>query len=285
MSTNITPPLKTNDNNKSVKSPLKSRIKLAEFSRVRQLFKELEMKHNISPTNNYNKNRNNNNNDNDDDSYDNSIEEQNKELKKFLLKFKGQFNMLSNDYKDVVMENDQCKGEIKQLKINNNDLLCQLEEAKKGLLDLIDNFRVMQKQMIQITKKKEDRENQFKALLVESKEKSLILENLKKKEEEIITQNKLINEKNNEIKILLSKNNLLQIQIDNNSNKLDLACSLNEELMTKVNSKDIILQQLRKDIETSENNSYRLQSEVIRLKGQNTLLKAELENKKQTVEN
>ena len=291
------PPSKDKTLTKQQASPLKSRIKLADFTRVRQLFKELEMKHNIDNTtihrlsvnNNKNNNKDDNINDDDDDdddrdnNCDERIVEQNKELKRYIMKIRQQFNVLSNDYKDIAIENDKYKGEIKQLKVNNNDLLVQLEEAKKAILDLIDNFRVMQKQMIQITKKKEDRENQFKALLLESKEKTLILENLKKKEEEIIIQNKTINEKNDEIKSLLSKNNLLQIQNDNNNDKLNLACNLNEELMAKVNSKDILMQQLRKDIETSENNSYRLQAEIIRMNGQNTLLKAELENKKQII--
>ena len=156
------------------------------------------------------------------------------------------------------------------------------EAVKKTVKKTVEKVEE-EKPVSKITKKKEDRENQFKALLLESKEKTLILENLKKKEEEIIIQNKTINEKNDEIKSLLSKNNLLQIQNDNNNDKLNLACSLNEELMAKVNSKDILMQQLRKDIETSENNSYRLQAEIIRMNGQNTLLKAELENKKQII--
>jgi hypothetical protein len=47
----------------------------------------------------------------------------------------------------------------------------------------------------------------------------------------------------------------------------------------KVNNKDNIIAKLRQEIENVENKSYNLQAEVIRIKGQNTILKAALDTK------
>ena len=246
-----------------------------DLALVRKMFKELEMKQ-------VNNNSNIKSYDNESTTSSNSStnnKKSNKELSSYIKKLQDQFNILSDEYRDMELHNDKYKQEIKQLKVNNNDLVIQLEEAKRGVLDLLDNFRILQKKMVEITKRKDEREAQFKALLLDSKEKSQILEELKKKDIEIKEQNKLIEESKTVMNSLLSKNNLLQISIDNIQNKLELACSLNEEMAMKISNKDIIIAKLQKDIETSENNSYRLQAEVIRTRGLNTLLQASLDTK------
>ena len=257
----------------SSKSPLKNRGVKTDLALVRKMFKELEMKQASSYDNDNESTTSSNS------STDKKKKKSNKELSSYIKKLQDQFNILTDEYRDMELNNDRYKQEIKQLKVNNNELVIQLEEAKRGVLDLLDNFRILQKKMVEITKRKEEREVQFKALLLDSKEKSQILEELKKKDLEIKEQNTLIEDNKKMMNSLLSKNNLLQISIDNIQNKLDLACSLNEEMNVKVSLKDNIIAKLQKDIETSENNSYRLQAEVIRTRGLNTLLQASLDTK------
>lgn len=286
MKSGIRPPKGIHVTTSTQSSPLKARIKTADLQMVRKLFKKLQMKQYID-INNTNNNSVNDNSDNESSSnsdnesnYKNSSKKKaNKELTAYIMKLQEQFNILNNEYRKMEAMNDKNKQEIKQLKLNNNDLVVQLEEAKKGVIDLLDNFRILQKKMVEVTKKKDERENHFKALLLDSKEKTEILEQLKKKDVEFKTQNQVIQDNRNEMNSLMNKNNLLQISIENSTNKLELACSLNEELTMKLNNKDNIIAKLRQDIETSENNSYRLQAELIRIKGQNTLLKAALDTK------
>jgi len=270
----IGPPNKNKMSSLSSKSPLKNRGVKTDLALVRKMFKELEMKQaNAVAQSSY---------DNESTTSSNSSTDKkksNKELSSYIKKLQDQFNILTDEYRDMELHNDRYKQEIKQLKVNNNELVIQLEEAKRGVLDLLDNFRILQKKMVEITKRKEEREAQFKALLLDSKEKSQILEELKKKDLEIKEQNTLIEDNKKMMNSLLSKNNLLQISIDNIQNKLDLACSLNEDMNVKVSIKDTIIAKLQKDIETSENNSYRLQAELIRTRGQNTLLQASLDTK------
>lgn len=268
----ISAPNKNKMSSLSSKSPLKNRGVKTDIALVRKMFKELEMKQaNAVAQSSY---------DNESTTSSNSSTDKKKSNKELVIKkLQDQFNILTDEYRDMELHNDRYKQEIKQLKVNNNELVLQLEEAKRGVLDLLDNFRILQKKMVEITKRKEEREAQFKALLLDSKEKSQILEELKKKDLEIKEQNTLIEDNKKMMNSLLSKNNLLQISIDNIQNKLELACSLNEEMNVKVSIKDTIIAKLQKDIETSENNSYRLQAEVIRTRGLNTLLQAQLDTK------
>lgn len=249
---NIGPPPISSSSSSSTKklsSPLKSRLKTADLTIVRKLFKELQRKQSQQI--------NNDNSDDDDNDSSSSNSSNDKKSEKVIKQLQDQFTILSSEYREIELYNDKYKQEITQLKRNNNDLVMQLDEAKKGVLDLLENFRILQKRMIEVTKKKEEREEAFKALLNDSKEKAHIVEELKKKDDEIKENSKLMHAVKGQMGSLLSKNNLLQISLDNIQNKLELSLSKLEEMNAKVNNKDIIISKLRKDVETSENNSYR----------------------------